>query len=31
MGPSRLRDQVQMLVDHDSAHLNQIVELRERI
>ncbi len=31
MGPSRLRDQVQMLVDHDSNHLNQIVSLRERI
>ena len=31
MGPSRLRDQVQMLVDHDSNHLNQIVALRERI
>lgn len=28
MGASRLRDQVQMLVDHDSAHLEQIVALR---
>jgi hypothetical protein len=31
LGPSRLRDQIQMLVDHDSAHLEQIVGLRERI
>ncbi|MFL5800247.1 MAG: DinB family protein [Roseiflexaceae bacterium] len=28
-GPSRLREQVQGLVDHDSAHLEQIVALRE--
>lgn len=31
LGPSRLRDQIQMLVDHDSAHLEQIVALREQI
>jgi uncharacterized damage-inducible protein DinB len=31
LGPSRLRDQIQMLVDHDSAHLEQIVALREQL
>jgi DinB superfamily len=31
LGPSRLRDQVQALVDHDSAHLEQIVAVREQI
>jgi DinB superfamily len=30
-GPSRLREQVQGLVDHDSAHLEQIVALREQL
>jgi uncharacterized protein (TIGR03083 family) len=29
MGPSRLRDQVQLFVDHDSEHLAEIVRLRE--
>jgi hypothetical protein len=28
LGPSRFRDQVQLLVDHDSTHLEQIVTLR---
>jgi uncharacterized damage-inducible protein DinB len=31
IGPTRLRDQVQALVDHDSAHLEQIVTLREKL
>ncbi len=29
IGPTRLRDQVQELVTHDNAHLEQIVRLRE--
>jgi uncharacterized damage-inducible protein DinB len=29
IGPTRLRDQVQALVDHDSDHLNQLIGLRE--
>jgi uncharacterized damage-inducible protein DinB len=31
MGPGRLRDHVQMLVEHDSDHLQQIVTLREQL
>jgi len=31
IGPGRLRDHVQMLVDHDSEHLGQIVALREAL
>jgi uncharacterized damage-inducible protein DinB len=31
MGPGRLRDHVQILVEHDSAHLQQIVTLREQL
>jgi uncharacterized damage-inducible protein DinB len=31
MGPGRLRDHVQMLVDHDSDHLGQIIALREAL
>ena len=31
IGPTRLRDQVQELVTHDNAHLEQIVALRERL
>jgi uncharacterized damage-inducible protein DinB len=31
MGPGRLRDHVQMLVEHDSDHLQQIVTLREKL
>jgi uncharacterized damage-inducible protein DinB len=30
-GASTLRDQVQVLVDHDSAHLSQLVALRRRL
>ena len=30
LGPGRLRDHVQMLVEHDSDHLQQIVKLREQ-
>ena len=29
LGPTRLRDQVQALVDHDSDHLHQLIALRE--
>ena len=29
IGPTRLRDQVQALVEHDSDHLNQLIALRE--
>ena len=29
VGPTRLREQVQGLVDHDSDHLNQLIALRE--
>ena len=31
IGPTRLRDQVQELVTHDNAHLEQIISLRERL
>jgi len=31
IGPTRLRDQVQELVAHDNAHLEQVVALRERL
>jgi hypothetical protein len=31
IGPTRLRDQVQELVTHDNAHLEQIVALREQL
>ena len=31
VGPSRLRDQVQIFVDHDSEHLAEIVRLREQL
>ena len=31
MGPGRLRDHVQMLVEHDSEHLQQIVTIREKL
>jgi uncharacterized damage-inducible protein DinB len=31
MGPGRLRDHVQMLVEHDSDHLGQIITLREAL
>ena len=31
IGPTRLRDQVQALVDHDSDHLSQLAQLRERL
>lgn len=31
IGPTRLRDQVQELVAHDNAHLEQIVALREQL
>jgi hypothetical protein len=31
IGPTRLRDQVQELVAHDNAHLEQIVVLREQL
>jgi len=31
IGPGRLRDHVQMLVEHDSEHLGQIVAVREQL
>lgn len=31
IGPTRLRDQVQELVAHDTVHLGQVVELREAL
>jgi uncharacterized damage-inducible protein DinB len=31
IGPTRLRDQVQELVSHDNAHLDQVITLREKL